>query len=128
MTQEKSTPSNIPRARNNLAILIHALKENIAPQLRDPSDLQKIIDALENIVLPMLHRAKPKRRAPAQRRTPLTTVARATITAFVAKNPNMLLDDVGRRFGTSSARISEIINGLKSSKPEHLPVTREEME
>ena len=114
----KTKPSDVPGARELLEEVARLLWSGKMTQRQAASSIRRVI-------LPKLHRATPLRRAPAQRKTPVGQ--EKEIKAFEKKHPELTLDEVGYHFGTSGARISEIINDVKAAPPEHLPRTQRDL-
>jgi len=112
-------PSDIPKAREMLEAL--AIKINCEDV--HPFDVAREIRA----AVKLMSRDRPVRRARKQRRTPVKSEVKEAIIVMAKRYPDMTLDAIGVRHGTSGARVSEIIRGLKSQEPEHLPRTQEEL-
>lgn len=116
MPEGNETSSSIPTARE----LLQAARDHIAAG--KPYNDEGLLEIFRH-VMPMLSRRRPISRAPDQRHTPPRSQW-PEIRHFHASHPDMAMDDIGRAFGTSGARISEIVNFVKPEKPTNLPTPR----
>ena len=117
-------PSDIPKAREKMERLSKSLRGDTFWRHMDPAVVADEIDA----AVVLMHRDRPLRRAPRQRRTPTSEEDKRRIKEMERTHQHLTLDEIGRRFGTSGARVSEIINDVKNQEPSHLPATQRELD
>lgn len=99
----------IPAVRDELEEIASDLKTQKGRNWR--SCAQRI-----EALVPELKRRPAKRRAKTREegpRTPLTESQKKEIARFTREHPEMMLQDIGSKFGVNQGRVSEIIAGFR---------------
>ena len=94
--------SDIPQAR-------HLINELIIDIDNDRVDACDIAHELETVILPLLHRETPIRKA-GPRSKPMSKQQIFEIEHIAWKNPEMALNEIAEMVGVNPGRVSEVLN------------------